>query len=432
MRSKKNFRVSDVRRFKKQLALWANAYEAVVLLDSHHNEADSYSRFDLILAIGNASAIKSEDDTGLVQLFEQQNQAPDWWFGFLGYDLKNSFHKLQSKNIDGLAFPNVLFFNPHKIIYIKGSHCTFEYLNTVSEEIDSDFDLIQTIELKQRLFPKTNLYPRLTKEAYIERVKGLQHHIQRGDIYEVNFCQEFFAENEDTDAFAVYQQLSERSEAPFSAFVKFENFRVICASPERFLQKKGIKLISQPIKGTAPRFSDPILDKASADQLKNSEKERSENVMIVDLVRNDLSMTAQKGSVQVEELCGIYGFKHVFQKISTISSRLSEDKTWLDVIKTTFPMGSMTGAPKISAMQLAEHFEESKRGLYSGSIGYFMPNGDFDFNVVIRSLLYNTDKKYLSCSVGSAITALSDPEFEYEECLLKAKAIRDLLENGND
>ena len=146
--------------------------------------------------------------------------------------------------------------------------------------------------------------------------------------------------------------------------------------------------------------------------------------MIVDLVRNDLSKTAKQASVKVEELCGIYSFKQVHQMISTISSEIDQETHFVDVIKSMFPMGSMTGAPKIEAMKLIEKFEKTKRGLYSGAVGYINPQGDFDFNVVIRSILYNFDKKYLSFSVGSAITAKSIAESEYDECLLKTEAIK--------
>lgn len=428
MRTKLEFSIPNPIRFKKQLAIWANANDTVMVLDSHQNSMDTYANYDILVAVGHDdTSISSQHASNFFHYYENQKHDRDWWFGFLGYDLKNDFHQLSSHNFDGLDFPNMLFFNPLKVIYIKANTCTFEYKSLLSTEIRTDFEAIQRIEIRLNSFTAISLQPRLSKEAYIERVKGLQQHIQRGDIYEVNFCQEFFAENTNTDAFAIYQRLSERSEAPFSTFLKFQEFHVMCASPERFLQKKGNKLISQPIKGTAPRFSDPELDKASANQLKNSEKERAENVMIVDLVRNDLSVTAQKGSVKVEELCGIYAFKHVFQKISTISSLLRPNTSWLAILTSTFPMGSMTGAPKISAMQLAEKFEVTKRGLYSGSMGYIDPKGDFDFNVVIRSLLYNAKNQYLSCSVGSAITALSDAEQEYEECLLKAKAIREVL-----
>jgi para-aminobenzoate synthetase component 1 len=198
---------------------------------------------------------------------------------------------------------------------------------------------------------------------------------------------------------------------------------VFCASPERFLEKRGELLRSEPIKGTAPRHPDAQKDEANAKQLKNDPKERAENIMIVDLVRNDLSQLAQKGTVAVEELCEIYSFATVHQMISKISCLLKPNTSFTDILKHTFPMGSMTGAPKISAMQHIERLEDFKRGLYSGSIGLIEPNGDFDFNVVIRSLIHNRNTNYLSCSVGSAVTIDATAEKEYQECLLKANKL---------
>ncbi len=204
---------------------------------------------------------------------------------------------------------------------------------------------------------------------------------------------------------------------------------MLSASPERYLKKEGNTIISQPIKGTSKRSENLKEDEALKEQLKQDLKERSENIMIVDLVRNDLSLTAIKGSVEVKELCEVYSFKQVHQMISTVTSKIDKNTHPVDVIKTSFPMGSMTGAPKISAMKIIENLEETKRGLYSGAVGYFSPDGDFDFNVVIRSILYNSTKQYVSYSVGSAITAKSDPLKEYEECLIKAKAMRQVLES---
>lgn len=204
---------------------------------------------------------------------------------------------------------------------------------------------------------------------------------------------------------------------------------MLSASPERYLKKDGETIISQPIKGTAKRSKNILEDDRLKIALSQDTKERSENIMIVDLVRNDLSKTAIKGSVKVEELTKVYTFDQVHQMISTVTSKVEETTHPVDVIKSTFPMGSMTGAPKISAMRIIEDLEASKRGLYSGSVGYFSPTGNFDFNVVIRSILYNKTKKYVSYSVGGAITAKSDPLKEYEECLLKAKAMRTVLEN---
>jgi len=221
--------------------------------------------------------------------------------------------------------------------------------------------------------------------------------------------------------------LNKLSPTPFANYFKINDHYIISATPERFLSRRGRKLISQPIKGTSSRNSDFIKDTEQKEALYSNEKERAENVMIVDLVRNDLTKSAKQGTVRVEELFGVYSFKQVHQMISTVVCDLDENLSNAKIISNTFPMGSMTGAPKISAMQLAEKYESSKRGVYSGAVGYFAPNADFDFNVVIRTLLYNAKNKYLSFHVGSAITLDSDPEGEYEECLLKGKAIIDVL-----
>ena len=268
---------------------------------------------------------------------------------------------------------------------------------------------------------------RIPKENYLQRVSKILEHIHQGDIYEANFCMEFFAENATIDPIEKFIKLNEISQPPFAVFFKNSNHFLLSATPERYLRKEGELIISQPIKGTAKRFLDVVEDEKSKIQLALDPKERAENIMITDLVRNDLSRTAQKGSVAIQELCEIYSFLQVHQMISTVTSKLDAQYSVVDALKTTFPMGSMTGAPKISAMKIIEELEETKRGLYSGAVGYFAPNGDFDFNVVIRSILYNQEKKYVSFSVGSAITSQSIPEKEYEECLLKAKAMREVL-----
>jgi para-aminobenzoate synthetase component 1 len=252
-------------------------------------------------------------------------------------------------------------------------------------------------------------------------------HIHRGDIYEANFCMEFYANNAVIEPLEIYQKLNNISKPPFATFYRNQHQYLLCASPERYIRKEANKIISQPIKGTAKRFTDSVLDENSKTELATNPKERSENIMIVDLVRNDLSHTANKGTVAVEELCGIYSFEQVHQMISTVVSTTDSSTSPIEILKTTFPMGSMTGAPKISAMKIIEELEETKRGLYSGAVGYFTPDNDFDFNVVIRSILYNAKEEYLSFSVGSAITSQSVPEMEYEECLLKAKAMFEVL-----
>ena len=296
-------------------------------------------------------------------------------------------------------------------------------IETKSQQIATNFQENSRNDVK--------IHKRISKKEYLKHLDTVLEHIHRGDIYEVNFCQEFFAEDAIINPLQVYEHLNEISSPPFASFLKIKDNYLLSASPERFVKRENNKIISQPIKGTSKRLKNKKLDRKLAEQLENDEKERSENIMIVDLVRNDLSKTAIKGSVQVEELCKVYSFKQVHQLISTVVSEVSLETDSIDIIKSFFPMGSMTGAPKISAMQIIEKEESTKRGLYSGAVGYFTPTDDFDFNVVIRSILYNQSKKYLSYSVGGAITSKSNPEKEYQECLLKAIAMKKALKSDN-
>ncbi|WP_462219564.1 anthranilate synthase component I family protein [Ferruginibacter sp.] len=293
------------------------------------------------------------------------------------------------------------------------------------------FDAIQSESLNIPVNKQSDLdiKNRISKSAYIDTIQKLQQHILRGDCYEINFCQEFFAEDAVIDPLYVYHKLIQLSPNPFAALYKLNDKFCICASPERYLKKEGNKIFSQPIKGTSKR---DLVNKENDLQNKNylsaNEKEKSENVMVVDLVRNDLSKVCKEGTVKVDELFGVYSFPQVHQMISTISGEIKNDIDWIDIVKATFPMGSMTGAPKKRVMELIEQYEQTKRGLFSGAIGYINPDGDFDFNVVIRSIFYNASTRYLSFQAGGGITFYSDAEKEYEECLLKAEAMRKVLE----
>jgi para-aminobenzoate synthetase component I len=415
-------------QFKNQLLLWSNPFREVVFLDSN-NYHKNYSNYDCILAVDALTAIKTDSYNAFDDLHQYQSQTKDWLFGYLSYDLKNDTEALKSQNFDGLDFPDLYFFQPKKIVLLKGNQLEMQYLFLCDDEMEEDYNEILSIESnnKTSIQEKIVINQRITKATYLEKIAKMLHHIHRGDIYEANFCMEFYSEDAPINPLEIYQKLNTISTPPFATFFKSNHHYLLCASPERYLKKEGTKIISQPIKGTAKRVFDIELDEQSKKELSENPKERSENIMIVDLVRNDLSKTATKGSVEVEELCEIYTFKQVHQMISTIVSNVESTTSPTEIIKTTFPMGSMTGAPKISAMQIIEDLEESKRGLYSGAVGYFTPNNDFDFNVVIRSVLYNAQNKYVSFSVGSAITSKSVPENEYEECLLKAKAMFEVL-----
>ena len=421
--------IHTTEKFKKQLLHWSNQFREVVFLDSNNYKQD-YSNYDLIVAVDAFTSIKTDYINAFEDLKQYQSNAKDWLFGYLSYDLKNDIEDLKSQNSDSLEFPDLYFFQPKKLFLLKGNQLEIQYLNMVDDEVDEDFEEITSIEFSAfSTLQEIKIEQRISKENYISKVSKMLEHIHKGDIYEANFCMEFFANKTQINPLETYIKLNNISEPPFAVYFKNDKQYLLSASPERYLRKESAKVISQPIKGTAKRSLNAIEDEKLKEELGLNEKERSENIMIVDLVRNDLSQTATKGSVKVEELCSLYTFKQVHQMISTVVSEVDFTTSPIEIIKTTFPMGSMTGAPKISAMKIIEELEETKRGLYSGAVGYFTPNGDFDFNVVIRSILYNERNQYLSFSVGSAITSLSNPEMEYDECLLKAKAMFEVLQS---
>ncbi|MGC4041856.1 MAG: anthranilate synthase component I family protein [Flavobacterium sp.] len=428
MRTKFIRDIDNPTHFKQQLLQWANQFREVVFLDSndyHHQ----YSSYDCVLAVDAFTSIKTDFHNAFDELDQYQKHSRDWLFGYLSYDLKNDTENLHSHNHDGLHFPDLFFFQPKKLFLLKENQLEVHYLKLCDDEIDADFDEILIGSKKQQIGSKNDLAikQRISKENYLAKVNAMLAHIHRGDIYEANFCMEFYAENAEIDPLDTFQKLNGISKPPFATFFRNNQNYLLCASPERYLKKENDKVVSQPIKGTARRFADPSADENAKAELRQNPKERSENIMIVDLVRNDLSRTASRDSVTVEELCGIYTFEQVHQMISTVVSKVENYISPVEILKTTFPMGSMTGAPKISAMAIIEGLEETKRGLYSGAVGYFTPDNDFDFNVVIRSILYNADKEYVSFSVGSAITSQAQAEQEYEECLLKARAMFEVL-----
>ena len=428
MRTTQIHQPNNIENFKQNLLLWSQQFDDVVWLDSN-NHKDQYSNYDAVLAVDAFTVLRTDFFDAFERLKDYQSSTNDWIFGYLTYDLKNTTERLKSENFDGLNFPDLYFFQPKKLFLFKDNHVEIKYLKMVDDEITDDLLSVNssTVEKSQNT-ESIKIKLRIHKDDYFNKVTKMLAHIHRGDIYEANFCQEFYAENSEINPLETFKKLNNISKPPLASFLKFEDKYMMSASPERYIKKNGTTIISQPIKGTAKRSGNKTEDIRLAKDLAKDPKERSENIMIVDLVRNDLSHTATKGSVEVKELCKVYSFLQVHQMISTIQSEVKPETNPIDIIKTTFPMGSMTGAPKISAMKIIEELEETKRGLYSGSVGYFTPNGNFDFNVIIRTILYDKTKKYISYSVGSAITAKSDPLKEYEECLVKAKAMREALE----
>lgn len=406
---------------------WVNRFNIFCLLDNQHYKLNKPA-FECLLAAGSKTSVELQAGNAFDTLrqFYAENKS-EWLFGHFGYDLKNEAEKLSSNNFDGVGFADMHFFVPQVVIELGEKEVKI-FSETEAEIIYGQIVTAAT-EIKQSAKTPLSVKNRINRQDYISIIEKLRQHILRGDCYEINLCQEFFAEDAAIDPLYIYNRLTTVSPNPFSAFYKLNTRYCLSASPERYLKKEGARIFSQPIKGTSKRNLVNIAeDELAKKYLLESEKEKSENVMVVDLVRNDLSRICTPGSVQVDELFGIYSFPQVHQMISTVSGEVEEGKDWIDCVQATFPMGSMTGAPKKKVMELIEQYEQTKRGLFSGAIGYVKPNGDFDFNVVIRSMLYNEADKYLSFQTGGGITYNSNPESEYNESLLKASAMFKVLE----
>jgi para-aminobenzoate synthetase component 1 len=428
---RKSFKVpvENSNQLVEQLLSWSEKTNYFALLHSNTDIFSpgtvSFNQYQWLAAVSAIKIITPRNPPVLDEVESSLQSTRDWHFGYLSYDIKNEIEHLTSENPDKAKFPLLTFFIPRYVISLNETGITIHFHTKHDDLTSANAWLNEVLHATppSNHHPEINLHPRFSKSAYTESVGHLKSHIARGDIYEVNFCQEFFSNNQMIEPTSYFQKLVTEHPAPFSAYLKLKGKYVMSASPERFLMKKGQKLISQPMKGTAPRGANDSEDVHIMHFLKNDRKERAENMMITDLVRNDLSRICQRNSVSVEDLCGVYRFPRVHQMISTISGHLKPHIPFTEIVRKTFPMGSMTGAPKIKAMQLIDTYERTKRGVYSGTIGYVSPTGDFDFNVVIRTLLYNASTNYLSCSVGSAITALSNPIKEYDECLLKLNGL---------
>lgn len=434
----------DSARLNQLLLRINHQFPVVCFLNSNSNHIISGTKsgddgFDWILAAGvHSSCVGTGNDNlhhlkkFLKRIHPGRNAAKPWIFGFLSYDLKNEIENLVSENPDRVHIPPMHFFIPALVVTSHINEIKIFRHGEESELISFDqllnlFPPVANRNAQNAASSTTILKPRISKKRYLEIIKKIKQHIYRGDLYEMNFCLEFYAEKVVIDPLQTYLRLNNHSPMPFSCYYKLHDKYLLCSSPERFIKMTGNKIISQPIKGTAKRGKNKNEDKGIIKMLANDKKEQSENVMIVDLVRNDLSRIARDGSVTVEELFGIYSYDHVHQMVSTISCTPGTSIDLVDIIKNTFPMGSMTGAPKVKAMELIEKFESSRRGLYSGALGYISPEGEFDFNVVIRSLLYNKKTGYISAMAGSAITAGCDARKEYDECLLKAEPMQRAL-----
>lgn len=402
---------------------WAEQFSILLFLDSNGYDL-RHNRFECLLAVDSVEVTEDDDIRGLSELQQLHDKDKDWLFGHICYDYKNELEpKLASRHGHKPGFPELYFFRPQVVCYIDKDKRTLhiESIDITPDEVYNSINFVPEIEKEQP--PHLKFILRTDKDTYLKNIQVLKQHIKDGDCYEINYCVEGYCEHAHIDPLSVFHALNTLSPAPFAAFYRYEDKHMMCASPERYLMKKGDTILSQPIKGTARRDSDPVKDAEIKKALSESIKERAENVMITDLVRNDLARCCETGSVQVEELFGIYSFPQVHQMVSTVTGKLKKDIPFTDAIRYSFPMGSMTGAPKIKVMELIDKYEDNRRELFSGTVGYITPDGDFDFNVVIRSLFYDYATHYLSYQAGGAITYDSIPEDEWEEMRLKAWAL---------
>lgn len=421
------FPVTNLEQFKEKVLSWALPFSTFCFLDNNGYRTGMHAA-ECLLAAGARQSVSAPAGQALETLREFRKKTGGWLFGHLGYDLKNEMENLSSGHPDLIGFPDLFFFEPEIIVHIQDGLCKIEAPEPGAVFAAISSMVIQPVAVEQ---PAITVQSRFSRREYLDVIHALQRHISRGDCYEINFCQEFFAEDARIDPYTVFKELNRLSPNPFSALYRMNDKWLLCASPERFLRKEGDRLLSQPIKGTARRApGNAELDRHIAAELQQNAKERSENVMVVDLVRNDLSRICLEGTVKVDELFGVYAFPQVFQLISTISGQLRPGTGISEIVRAVFPMGSMTGAPKKKVMELIEKYEKTKRGVFSGAVGYISPSDDFDFNVVIRSILYNAGTRYLSFQTGSGITHYSQAEAEWEECRLKAAAIRQVLGAG--
>ena len=396
-----------------------------------HNSDDSvfYLRFPrkdagALLAVGVEDAYVVEDGAQIQweELKDWMAASKDWLFGWIGYDARLSLHRFAEECLVASAMPALMLVKPKHVARItRGGY------EMVKGEWKEEWNHWLTADSTDEAFLRHNegieLKPGISASEYNRHAKDLMHQIQLGNVYEANYCIDFQSTQRLENPVMTWKKMNALTQAPFAGYAQYGAYHVLSASPERYLKREGNRVISQPIKGTSRRGSSTEEDEQLKVSLAHSKKERAENVMIVDLVRNDLSRCAVRGSVRVDELYGLYTFPTVHHLISTVSCDVDETCTWVDLIQATFPMGSMTGAPKISAMNWIDKHERLSRGIYSGALGYIEPGGNFDFNVVIRSLQYNSEVPVITSNVGGAITSLSDVESEYDECLLKSSAV---------
>lgn len=418
-----NFEIScgSLQQLKAKMLNWLKQFGIFAYLDNNQYE-NLLNRYEFLVGAGAQQVYHGQSE--LAPVFGKE-----WLFGHINYDYKNQLYKdMKSEHVAWFQNEECSFFKPEIVIWLAaGSNLL--YIESAVMEPESILEqILGTAEAVTSTRPSRPQFQKLfDKATYLEQVRQVKEHILNGDCYELNLCVGSVAEQADIDPFHCFERLNRVNPAPFACFYRSGASYALGSSPERFLAKDGRRLLAQPMKGTIRRAADPAEDELLKARLLADEKERAENVMIADLMRNDLAKSCVTGSIKVPELFKVATLPTLHTMISSVEGDLREDVPSFTALLNAFPMGSMTGAPKKIVMELIETLERSKRELYAGCIGYCNPAGDFDFNVVIRTLLYNSSTKRLSYHTGGAITIDSDPEKEWEEVLLKAKALEGIF-----
>lgn len=411
----------------KALPWLENQYANITYLNPNKYNNYPQKPFRQLIAFGSEHSLQLNTSHNIFNVWEEiRNQySNDWLFVFVSYEGKNSVEDLSSQKKQAIRFNTATFNIPQHVWEISSNEVRI--LKGNGHSIISDIQAYCDAEKKQQA--PIAISHLVDRSHYIKQITAIQKYIREGNAYEINYCIPFTGKGI-LNAVDTYFKLNTLAPMPFSVFYKCNTEYILSASPERFIKKEGSKIISQPIKGTSKRGSNVEEDEKLKSILRHSQKEQSENTMIVDLVRNDLSRTAIAGSVHVPEFRGMYSFPNVHQLISTVASTIDPAYSAIEVIKKSFPMGSMTGAPKVSAMQLIDDVEEVARGPFSGTVGYMDPEDNFDFNVLIRSIFYNDDTQEIFMEAGSAITSYADAAMEYDECILKITPMITILSNN--
>ncbi len=413
-----NLKIEQIDKIKNQLLNFSELFEICNLYDSNNLKAPlGYGRFEVLAAFGCIHKIKGDFD----EITSYIHNCRQWIFGYIGYESSKKFYTKEA-----MSDKEVYFYLPKITASLMHGESTLVFENNGISDVEfeqyiKDFEIAPNLlDIKKQT--KFSFNHITSKADYLKNVENIKNNIIEGDYYELNYCQEFLHHGALKNPMTTYKAISQKSPTPFAAFIKNESYDILCTSLERFIFRNGEVLVTQPIKGTNKRIQgEENLRQLSA--LGTNEKEIAENVMIVDLVRNDMAKICETGTIKVEELCATYPFALVNQMISTVSGRMKKNINFSDILRALFPMGSMTGAPKLEVMKNILQFEDTERGIYSGCLGYIQPNGNFDFNVIIRTLIGDKKRKIVSFHTGGAITYDSNAESEYEECLLKARGL---------